>query len=159
MMFCRSCGAQIHETAPLCPNCGAPQEVALPDDLRRRTFGSSVSICFARYATFRGRAPRAEFWYFTLFGFLVQLAADIADPVTGTPVFSGIAALVLFLPSISVQVRRLHDLDRSGWWWWLLLIPVIGWIVMLVWDCTAGTPGRNSYGPDPLGAQLQPRYA
>ena len=45
----------------------------------------------------------------------------------------------------------MHDLDRTGWWWLLAFLPIIGWIILLVWLCTAGTRGPNRYGPDPLG--------
>jgi len=67
-----------------------------------------------------------------------------------------IAGLALALPGISVQVRRLHDLDRSGWWYWILLIPVIGWIILLVRNCARGTIGPNKYGADPLWFKEQP---
>ena len=54
--------------------------------------------------------------------------------------------LATVLPSISVCVRRLHDTDRTGWWWWINLIPLIGQIVLAVFWCQRGTPGRNRYG-------------
>jgi uncharacterized membrane protein YhaH (DUF805 family) len=57
----------------------------------------------------------------------------------------------VFLPSISVTVRRLHDTDHSGWWWWIGLIPLVGIIVLIVWWATPGTRGPNKYGEDPLG--------
>jgi uncharacterized membrane protein YhaH (DUF805 family) len=66
--------------------------------------------------------------------------------------FSPINALVnlaLILPSIAVGVRRLHDIDRTGWWL-LLLFTIIGIILLIVWYCTKGTTGSNRYGPDPL---------
>ena len=130
-----------------------------------RTFSSAVSICFSKYATFSGRAPRSEFWYFALFSLIVGIAAvigDIAISISAqTPVriVDPIVDLVLLLPTLSVQVRRLHDLDRTGWCWWFGLLPVIGWIVILVWDCTRGTAGSNRFGPDPLAGQLLPGFA
>jgi len=60
-------------------------------------------------------------------------------------------SLATFLPSIAVTVRRLHDRNQTGWWWWLWLVPVIGWIVLIVWYCIKGTEGDNAYGHDPLG--------
>jgi len=56
-------------------------------------------------------------------------------------------------------VRRLHDTDRSGWWWLLALVPIVGWIILLVWNCSRGTRGPNRYGPDPLGAPTSSRAA
>ncbi|MEJ1969059.1 MAG: DUF805 domain-containing protein [Rhizomicrobium sp.] len=84
-------------------------------------FGQAISTCFRKYAVFRGRAARSEYWYFVLFGALLEIPAGIADAVIagsgqngGQPV-SGLISLVLFLPRISVAVRRLHDVNRSGW--------------------------------------------
>lgn len=59
-------------------------------------------------------------------------------------------ALGLFLPALSVAVRRLHDLDRTGWWYLIILVPLIGLIVLLVFFVTRGTSGPNRFGPDPL---------
>jgi uncharacterized membrane protein YhaH (DUF805 family) len=76
----------------------------------------------------------------------------VLDAAAGTGyVFYAIAALALFLPSLSVLVRRLHDLNRSGGWYWIALIPLVGGIILLVWMCTEGTSGGNSYGSNPLG--------
>ena len=125
----------------------------------------SVKTCLSKYATWQGRASRSEFWYFNLFSFLCSLLALLIDNVLGinfkfTDQLTGqelssnggyIDALVvfgMFLPQLAVAVRRLHDINRSGWWYWLLLVPVIGWILLLLWSWSAGTTGENSYGPD-----------
>ena len=165
MAFCPSCGAVL-PPAPVafCPSCGAPQQIhppaaapytALEGDGIRRSFAASVGICLNKYATFKGRAPRAEFWFFTLFNILVGFIAGLIDGfirVAGHApdwhVFDSIASLVFLLPSIAVQVRRLHDTGRSGWWWLLSLIPLIGWLILLIWDCTPGATGPNQYGPE-----------
>ncbi len=68
----------------------------------------------------------------------------------GTTVVSPLFGLATFLPSIAIGVRRLHDLDRSGWWLLLVFIPLIGAIVLLIWYCAKGTAGPNRFGPDPL---------
>ena len=62
-----------------------------------------------------------------------------------------ILLLDYFLPTLAVQVRRLHDLDRSGWWILISLIPLVGAIILLVWACSKGTEGENRFGSDPLG--------
>lgn len=156
MVFCRGCGAQIHESAPMCPKCGALQDPSSSygEDQRPRTFVSSIAICFNRYFQFRGRAARAEYWYFVLFTILLGVGADLIDAVwlrSGLEVFGSIVNIALFIPSLAVWTRRMHDLDRTGWWWLLILLPLIGWLILLVWTCTAGTRGPNRYGPDPLG--------
>lgn len=122
-------------------------------------FADAIRTCLQKYVTFSGRATRAEFWWFWLFVTLATTAGSLIDKfVFGVPGgdgwVSGLAGLALFLPSISVAVRRLHDIGRSGWWWWLALIPFVGWIVLLVWHCQPSAPGANRFGPDPFGREV-----
>lgn len=122
-------------------------------------FADAIRTCLQKYVTFSGRATRAEFWWFWLFVTLATLAGSLIDNlVFGVPGgdgwVSGLTGLALFLPSISVAVRRLHDIGRSGWWWWLALIPFVGWIVLLVWHCQPSAPGANRFGPDPFGREV-----
>lgn len=153
MAFCRGCGTTIHETAPICPRCGAPQSANWDRAGRGRSFGQAITICLNRSFVFRGRAPRSEYWFFSLFVVLMTIGADILGAVWGGRVglaVKVIVNLVFFFASLSVYVRRLHDIDRSGWWYWLVLIPIIGWIILFVWLCIRGTRGPNRFGPDPL---------
>jgi uncharacterized membrane protein YhaH (DUF805 family) len=114
------------------------------------TFGGAVRTCFGKYATFAGRARRPEFWYFALFNFLVGTAASIADSVLfgmdGASPLNGLYSLAVLAPSLAVGARRLHDTDRSGWWQLLFLVPVLGWIVLIVFWCQRGTEGPNRFG-------------
>ena len=104
------------------------------------TFGKSISTCFSKYATFDGRASRSEFWWFFLFTFLVSAASSIVSET-----LSGLFSLGVLLPSLAVGARRLHDVDRSGWFLLLWLIPIIGWIVLIVWAAQEGKePNRFS---------------
>ena len=109
-----------------------------------------------KYAVFSGRSRRKEYWYFALFNGLVFLAASSIDLLLGTFSFStnvgllsGIYGLAIIVPSIAVSVRRLHDIDRTGWWVLISLVPVIGSIVLLVFAVLDGTPGENRFGPNP----------
>ena len=97
------------------------------------TFGESISTCFSKYAAFEGRAPRSEFWWFFLFTFLVSMATGIVSDA-----LSGLFSLGVLLPSLAVGARRLHDTDRSAWFLLLWLVPLIGWIVLLVWAAQEG---------------------
>ncbi len=115
-------------------------------------FGEAVSACFSKYATFIGRARRSEYWYFVLFQILVNVVANAVDHAMGSHVVSVLVDLVLFLPWLAVAVRRLHDVDKSGWWLLVGFIPVIGWLLLFIWVCTKGTLGPNRFGPDPLPA-------
>ncbi|MDE2405222.1 MAG: DUF805 domain-containing protein [Sphingomonadales bacterium] len=121
---------------------------------------------YRRYAEFSGRSRRMEFWMWALFCFLVGLAIDL---VFGRPVYSygatafsfsstlgttggmlhGLFNLVNFIPGLAVSVRRLHDIDRSGWWLLLWLVPILGWIVLLVFFCLDSNSGPNRFGADP----------
>ena len=114
-------------------------------------FVQAIQSGFGNYVNFSGRAARSEFWYWTLFSILANLAANFVDALVGLGIVSLIVSLALLLPGLAVSVRRLHDLDRTGWWL-LLVLTGIGIILLLIWDCMKGTTGPNQYGPDPLGA-------
>lgn len=112
-----------------------------------------------KYATFGGRARRAEFWWFAVFYGLALVAATILDVTifgfegignSGLGLFGGLTGLAFLLPNLGVSVRRMHDLDRSGWWLLVGLIPLIGGIILFIWFCSRGTPGPNRFGNDPL---------
>ncbi len=93
-------------------------------------FGEAVSSCFSKYAVFSGRAPRSELWWWFLFVILVSfgvgIISGILDVVLGLKAFSGIVSLLLdlffLLPNLAVTMRRLHDLNRSGWWYGGLIV-------------------------------------
>jgi uncharacterized membrane protein YhaH (DUF805 family) len=114
-------------------------------------FGQAISSGFSNYVNFSGRACRSEFWFWRLFYFLAAVGLVIIERVVRIHALVGFLELGMFLPTLAMSIRRLHDLDRSGWWYFLVLIPIIGWIILLIWDCTKGTDGPNRFGPDPLG--------
>jgi uncharacterized membrane protein YhaH (DUF805 family) len=162
MVYCRSCGAQLDETASSCPTCGAPHSVEPLSDgdyLGPRSFSKAISICLSNYAVWQGRAPRSEFWYWNLFTILIGFGAGILDSLWFADRFSLfeiIVNLAVLFPSISVQARRLHDLGKSGYWQLLWLLPIIGWIALVAWNCTRGDAGPNKHGPDPLETKIAP---
>lgn len=105
-----------------------------------------------KYATFKGRASRSEYWFFTLFTVLISIALMVVDIFTGSfdetagmGVLSGIYTLAVLLPSLAVLVRRLHDTNRSGWWFFISLIPLIGPIVLLVFLVQGSKDVDNNY--------------
>ncbi len=108
-----------------------------------------------KYAVFNGRATRAEYWYFVLFNFIVCVAIGILSGViffaSGVNIIalSWIYILAVFIPSLAVAVRRLHDTGRSGWWLLLNFIPLIGAIILFVFFVLDTQPGENKYGPNP----------
>jgi|APHig6443717497_1056834.scaffolds.fasta_scaffold75949_2 uncharacterized membrane protein YhaH (DUF805 family) len=122
-------------------------------------FITAVKVCLGqKYVAFRGRASRSEYWYFVLFNLLINLVAGVIDiAISSQNGFSPaglIVAIALLLPGLGVLVRRLHDIDRSGWWLLISLIPLLGTILLLVWLCRRGTQGDNRFGSDPLVQSL-----
>jgi uncharacterized membrane protein YhaH (DUF805 family) len=99
----------------------------------------------SNYANFNGRASRSEYWYFILFTVIISFVLALIDGALGIRFgLYNVYSLAVLVPSIAVSVRRMHDVDKSGWF---SLIPIYN----LILACTAGTPGANHYGPDPFG--------
>ncbi|XTZ38943.1 DUF805 domain-containing protein [Salmonella enterica] len=107
------------------------------------------------YALFKGRAHRREFWMFTLVNFILSSVLMVVDNILGWQHGTGFGALnliytlLVLLPSLAVQVRRLHDTNRSGRWLVLLIIPLFGWLALLALYSQRGTPEENRFGPPP----------
>lgn len=102
------------------------------------------------YATFSGRARRKEYWMFTLINTLITIALYIlAFFIPVLFILYCLYGLAVLLPGLAVSVRRLHDVEKSGWWLLIALVPIVGGILLLVWECTEGTHGANQYGEDP----------
>ena len=119
-------------------------------------FGDSIKLGFSNYVNFTDRACRSEYWYWILFVFIGYIVAEIIDAVIGRPIFYTLFTLGVLIPNIAIGVRRLHDLDRSGWWLLLSFIPLVGAIILIVWFCSKGTDGPNRFGPDRLGGMAPP---
>lgn len=119
---------------------------------------AAVSGLF-NYFTFSYRSSRSEYWYFILFTFLLALVTSAIDMIVfsytqqglfNTGPTSVLLQLFLFIPGLSIAVRRLHDIGRSGWWIFIGVIPIIGLIIYIYWLCKKGDAGPNEYGDDPL---------
>lgn len=104
------------------------------------------------FLVFSGRARRKEYWMFLLVNFGITLAIGAAESMIGMPgTLSSFYALVVFIPSIAVGVRRLHDTGRSGWWMLLNFLPLLGTLILLVFFVFDSEEGTNEYGPNPKG--------
>ena len=129
-------------------------------------FIQAVKAYFINWNNFTTRSSRSEYWWATLFvsfgsyiagfiiGFFIMFtfsAAGFSEDVSMTVI--GIAVLVMqifiVIAGTSLSVRRLHDVDKSGWWL-LIMITIIGMIPLLIWYCTKGTDGENRFGGNPL---------
>ncbi len=108
-----------------------------------------------KYAIFEGRARRTEYWMFCLFNFIIGLILGFIEgfvgiaPESSQSVLAIIYMLAVLIPSLAVSVRRLHDTGRSGWWLLIALVPILGAIVILVFNLQDSQPGDNLYGPNP----------
>jgi len=116
-----------------------------------------------RYFEFSGRSSRSQYWLFQLFALLMIIAAVAFDMWRGVrpqPEYFGPVTLFVVIihavPQITVAVRRLHDVGRSGWWYLLNFVP-FGALVLLVWACQASEEGTNEFGDGPSGAPREKR--
>ncbi|MGC9402504.1 DUF805 domain-containing protein [Vibrio genomosp. F10 str. 9ZC157] len=102
-----------------------------------------------KYTVFEGRARRKEYWMFILINLIISFALQAIDRSFGTQFLSLIYGLAVLLPAIAVSVRRLHDIDKSGWWLLISFIPFIGCLVLIYFYTIDGKPGENQYGTSP----------
>ncbi|HCT5803791.1 DUF805 domain-containing protein [Acinetobacter nosocomialis] len=107
-------------------------------------YQQAILTCFKKFADFKGRARRREFWYFELFCVLLSLLLSFMNEDLAT-----LAMLITLIPNIAVNVRRLHDIDRSGWWMLIALVPIVGVLLLLFWASQEGNPSANQYGESP----------
>ncbi|MEG3110203.1 DUF805 domain-containing protein [Pantoea sp. T14] len=111
-----------------------------------------------QYGVIQGRCRRKTYWLFVLVNILVSVVLTVLDTVLGFNIWldegllSTLYSLAILIPSITVSIRRLHDLDRSGWWLLLILLPFIGTLLLLIYFCFKGSEGPNRFGDDPLRA-------
>ncbi|MBT2571231.1 DUF805 domain-containing protein [Planococcus sp. ISL-110] len=110
---------------------------------------------FRKAFVFSGRSRRKEYWTFILGVMIISFALTIVELAAGLEIapdvglLTTIFSLIIFIPSLSVTVRRLHDIGRSGWWLLLSFIPVLGWIALFVFTLLDSQSGSNKYGPNP----------
>jgi uncharacterized membrane protein YhaH (DUF805 family) len=108
-----------------------------------------------KYATFSGRAKRMEYWLFFLFYMLMIFIGGLIDGLLGTYdleveffLFMFIFGSLLSIPLLSVHIRRLHDINKSGYWWFIIFVPLIGFFWSIILSCLSGTKGANDFGSD-----------
>lgn len=122
-------------------------------------FGQAIVSGFKRYIDFNGRSSRSEYWWWYLFTIIVAVVLSSVASMGGYGAGMNSPALLplrlfqlaVFLPSLALGIRRLHDTNRSGWWC-LIALTIVGIIVLIVWYCTRGTVGENRFGADPLAS-------
>lgn len=153
-MFCSKCGQENPSNSKFCSGCGNTlasssanpviQNTAV-GTVESMTFSKSISTCFSKYASFNGRASRAEYWWFYLFCLLIMWGASIVDDSGGTYLLMSIA---MASPQLAVGARRLHDTNKSGWWQ-LIALTLIGLIPLIIWLASEGSKETNQFGEPP----------
>lgn len=164
-MKCRECGNDILQSAQFCGSCGASVNFDLNEvNITHKThvgFTTAIGLGFNRVFDFRGRSSRAEYWWWILFSVLGDVILSIVDGAMGTynaqsgsGLISTIFGFFILIPSIALGVRRLHDINKSGWWslMWLVFWLIVPLIVLLWWATKPSYQGTNKYGPDPTQA-------
>ena len=115
-------------------------------------FSQSISTCMGKYGVFSGRASRSEYWWFYLFSLLIYWGSEVTSAAIYDPeypmlrdVIPLIVSLAFFVPGLAAGSRRLHDIGKSGWWQLLWIIPIIGWILLIIWLATDTKPKGDKY--------------
>ena len=151
-LFAQAAPPAVQSTGPGVGGYQGQPQYAPYTAAKHMGFGGAIKTCFYKYADFKGRARRPEYWWWTLFNVLLSIPLTVLDLViegaNGRGTVSNLVSLGLLLPGLAVGARRLHDTDRSGWWQLLWFIPLIGWIIIIVFLCQRGTQGPNRFGPD-----------
>ena len=157
-MKCSACGHDNSEHSTFCGMCRASLSAApcrgiggVPSELPMVSFPEAVRLGFSNYFRFRGRSTRAEYWWFHLFVVATLVGLVFVDmlmnEMRSSPVqLSGLWQVVTPIPLLTLGVRRLHDINRSGWWVLLVAVPVIGPLVLVRWALEKGDDGQNEYG-------------
>lgn len=113
--------------------------------------GEAFRRGFQNYANFSGRANRGEYWWWVLATMLIGFGLGIVDSAffgfeANVSPLSSLWSLATLIPSLAVGARRLHDIDKSGWWQLIWLIPIVGWILLIVWFAQRGEDRANRFG-------------
>lgn len=101
-----------------------------------------------RFAEFKGRTSRSNYWFAFLMNFIVSLVLSVLFSVTDSGIFNvllSIYSLAVFIPSLAMNVRRMHDINKSGWWILISLVPVVGGIWFIVLLATQGKEPQGDY--------------
>ncbi|QUJ75972.1 DUF805 domain-containing protein [Sulfitobacter albidus] len=116
------------------------------------SFMGALKDGFARYVDFRTRSTRSQFWWWMVWMILLGGLTGGLDAALGfydVGPINGLFSLATLLPSIAVAIRRLHDIGRTGWWVLLYFIPILGWIVLIIFYCQRSQDHANQWGNEP----------
>jgi len=145
MIHCRGCGREIHESAISCPGCGAQQmaqaNYKIVSGVDANIF-TSYMYAWKTAFQFGGRIRRKTYWYFILTHVIVSIVCAFVDQALRTEIVSALYSIAVLVPNISMGIRRMHDVNRSGWWF---IVPFVN----LYFAIKDSDPGMNDYGASP----------
>lgn len=113
---------------------------------RKVSMGEAVTLFFTNYVKFDGRSNRGEYWWAVLGIVIVSFVLGFIDGMLGIQLLGLIWSLATLVPGIAIGIRRLHDIDKSGWWLLIGLIPLVGALVLIYFFVQPPTQGPNSFG-------------
>lgn len=153
-MVCSTCGQDNPPQAKFCGLCGGSlselSETVITEQKRMVSLPDAVSLGFQHYADFRGRATRAEYWWWALFTTSVNVVLQFIELRLGIPAIPSLLfGLGTLIPSLSLGARRLHDINKTGWWQLAHFVLLIGTIGLMLAAILKGDRGANKHGPDP----------
>ena len=170
MITCKQCGAQLEDGVKFCTSCGSALEEATPvqNDVQPAPaqfqqqaytippakplgFFEAFKLFWQNYTNFSGRSRRKEYWYMMIWNIIISLIISLVFSFDSTvmTIVNSVYCLAVFIPSIALSIRRMHDINKSGWCILVALIPFVGWIICLVWELTDSDPNPNRYGVSP----------
>ena len=105
---------------------------------------------FKKSFDYEGRTSRKAYWMFSFISFIIAIVTTIIDTVFGFSFFIYVYLMIFTVPGLPLGIRRLHDIDKSGWAILINMIPILGGLIFFFWMLKAGTYGENQYGPEPI---------
>lgn len=114
-----------------------------------------LDVIKGKYADFKGRTGKKDFWMFILFSIIINILLSIIDNIIGMQILSGIFGLAVMIPSLAIGARRLHDIGKSGWLQLLAIIPLVGIIILIIWWVKDGEEEDNNWGAVPVPAEVE----
>lgn len=102
-----------------------------------------------KYSDFQTRTSRKAYWMFVLFNFIIAIGISFIANLLNVRALPNLYSLVLFIPSLAISVRRLHDINKGGAYLLFILLPIIGWLYLFILLVQKGDQGTNNYGPNP----------
>jgi len=114
-----------------------------------------LDVIKGKYADFKGRTGKKDFWMFILFSIVINILLSMIDKVIGMQLLSSIYGLAILVPSLAIGARRLHDIGKSGWLQLIALIPLVGIIILIIWWVKDSAAEENKWGAVPVPAEVE----